>query len=1407
MSADEAGEAINSLLKEIDDEMENTVNSDFVPLPAVGEENQIEKWKLPLQDIGDETMEMIVSHNTMSNINLSVEEEKQNTDQGTDNHDNQTKPLVPSRKSVVFREGINLHEYSGATHDEAEESDMQVMQPETLWKKSSFISDPSSHIVPESSLINTTDSEPEEEECKEIEFTTQDLQEHTVTDLDKKLSHILDSKRNMHKLRQMAEEVDILARTPEAEGTLGTLNFILQPTQPLLPDLSNYSEESRLIQFEANENFTDDNDEQETEEDAHAEYINEILNSPSKIPLTNTIAINNFNRNKNDENPQTRQSSGSSCCDSVADLTTTINNDRYKLLEYSSEIPSELCSKTQVSKESCLSPAMTNHPNTSRVFSVATTVDGYKSAKETLSRPASVSSNSKSHDFHLDNSSAGSVEDLGISFGLEKDEETIIDISQHLRGCEQSEQENSKDQTATTQSQKILPDLPQLPSNLLPELSLNYGDIDHSTTNSEGQYWSEPEEDRTEFTGLHEVISPEALSEKQKTSPLAVEVDTKPVLAHISGQHNNFDEEVAVTSGEAQAKLTDEAITDMNQKEGVFMNSSAAKDHNLATNSLIEKSASSKSKRIDEQIDLLPSSLPPISDVGSIFLDDPFGDECETSTESMDLRKPVQPSNYLSIWHIQADDVKSSSPATSSNSQFSQYSVSTATSTSAPGQGERSFKFKPRIVSRSRFYYPDNRASTPDLEEEYIMANLENALDPMRRNTVISRKIQENIKSRRSIYPKTDRGISANTPKNFEGLDEQLHEDSPFVQYEMPVAAEQENCIETTKATKSECRAANLSLDDAAEKLELLPCLPDDGLGEDFVLFLDKLDLDNRSIQYPHQELEGSYNIWDQENELDFQIPDKKKPISLDIINKLLKPADEAEELERQAVNALQLNVSPGILKTPIKEVSIGRGLSLRGYEATVSNDNESEQNSVMLNSFFTAHQPATPSESPIRKTHVESPFKVLKSKNMDKEKEKDDEKEREGHGHSVSLLDRSSNPELSDIQNRKSFVEENAAHVPTKQVQFDNIELKTSPVKNTELPDLGALYLRLNTVINLSIHGRKHHKARYAVEFDNGKNVVQTAWRELSDEKEIKISKEFEVILDRKLENVPKLIVTLKCQYEKPQYEIAEIVEKIPIGKKYMFGKSKFEYKTKYVQRPPKSDDWDYLFAQDGSFGRCEIALDDDFLNLVKFHQKPLSYNLMNEWARKRDHSHVSKKLYELPRLPAFTIGKLCFDTCYLARSSPLERFPKTLVIAQSIIARYKMQQSISKEGYLLQDGGDVQGRIQRRFFKLQGTSMFGYHEITKQAIVVINLLKVVKVVGPGDVPKDTERNLTDLVLFGGCFHLIFDNDEKITLSTESATGDNNEWYTKIKSVVELNKCHQPWVKHLCENSILAEL
>lgn len=159
--------------------------------------------------------------------------------------------------------------------------------------------------------------------------------------------------------------------------------------------------------------------------------------------------------------------------------------------------------------------------------------------------------------------------------------------------------------------------------------------------------------------------------------------------------------------------------------------------------------------------------------------------------------------------------------------------------------------------------------------------------------------------------------------------------------------------------------------------------------------------------------------------------------------------------------------------------------------------------------------------------------------------------------------------------------------------------------------------------------------------------------------------------------------------------------------------------------------------------------------------------------------------------------------EACHLERTSPFEKLPKTLAIAHNIISKYRAQQAITMEGFLLQEGGDVEGSIQRRFFKLQGNHMLGYHEMSRQAKVDINLLKVVDVFGPGDVPKEGERNLTDLVLFSGCFHLVFDNGERIAFSTESAA-EEAEWFNKIKDVVDLNRCHQPWVKYFNQNYLI---
>ena len=159
--------------------------------------------------------------------------------------------------------------------------------------------------------------------------------------------------------------------------------------------------------------------------------------------------------------------------------------------------------------------------------------------------------------------------------------------------------------------------------------------------------------------------------------------------------------------------------------------------------------------------------------------------------------------------------------------------------------------------------------------------------------------------------------------------------------------------------------------------------------------------------------------------------------------------------------------------------------------------------------------------------------------------------------------------------------------------------------------------------------------------------------------------------------------------------------------------------------------------------------------------------------------------------------MASLDVEACFLERTSALEQFPKQFSLVDKIVSKYKQQQSIYKEGYLLQDGGDLKGKIENRFFILRGSQLSGYHEVSRKAKIDINLLKVTKVLRNEDIQTDDggQRNFTDWVLFNECFQLIFDDGERITFNAECSDEVKNAWYCKLKEVVELNVFHQPWV------------
>lgn len=1345
-----ADETMDSLLKEIDDEMENTISTENKSsTDRSGESQKTRSWSIPLQDIGDETMDMIVSHNTISNIMV------RNEDQGDEHGEAGTvEPLAPSRKSVVFSEGVNFHEYQDVSDQGEDEQDSNELT--TSWKKSSFVAAKPVEVNQSLIVEAHTDSEDEKDHEQPV-ITTHDLLQHTVTDLDEKLSHMLDKKRNVQRLKLMTEELEEKELESQEKEKASPIKFTLQPTKPLIPSIGNSIEETSLIHFQSMENLAGADDEIE-DDDSCSEYMNEVQHSPSKIPLVNTVNINKFSITNQGREPQTRMSSGSSCCDSISDLKTTIQHDSYRLLDdkVSGNGDDSDCKFYDDGKPLENEVMVTSHPNTSRIFSVATSGEGYKSAKETVRSPDSVYSNQEMESPPTVKLLEAPVNDLHIKAELMGDEDTTQD----------EEQGSHKDDDIISDSGSVIersmhkgqypPEIPQLPVLT----------SSHSASKEISLEADSEEDNQSEigFTDLHDVAS--SVKDVDQEKPEKVEISSVDKSEKSIEIPRSHDSAQTVTSKSLQTNV--EGLNPLSSQEDFVTTTSRSSSIAEHANETAGANISSGGKESKNERKF--SILPPFAPVGSIFLDDPFVDDFETSGESIDLTKSVKPSNYLSIWHMQEEDIRATSPAISSNSQFSRCTDSTNTSASVNSNLEHNFKFKPRVISRSKYYYPESRQASCDVEDSYVISNFETALDPLRRNTIISRRIQENIKSRRKLYP----SMKEVDENDAESLDDKEIVTGP---------AEEHTVVDDVAEERNEEIEKQPDHDFSAFQLDLLPCLPDAKLKDEFMSYLEAVSHDNRSI-LNHSEIEtGKYNVWDHQSEFEVPTGDVKKTISMDVINKLLEEENHTPEPVAEESVSLQPPVNLAILKTPVKEVSVGRGLSLKGYDALVSTDVGSERHSAL----FVSPSHDEDGQSPVKKTHVDSPFKVKHKKPAQHDSEKPDTDFK-------GLAIQSFEPE----EKQKVVLPESVHAIESDEQK----SLSNEEQVDQSLPDRGNLYLRLNNVANILIHGITHHKAQFAIEFDNGKDVVQTAWDTLANDKKWEINQEFEVILDNDLDKIPKLIITLKCRYESPKNELKEIVERVPVGRKFPFGKSKYQYQKRFVQTAPKKDEWDYLFARDGSFGRCEIPINKDFLKEIKFQSKPLSFTLINEWARKSD-SNSTKKIHELPRRPPYAIGTLNIEACHLERTSPFEKLPKTLAIAHNIISKYRAQQAITKEGFLLQEGGDVEGSIQRRFFKLQGNNMLGYHEMSRQAKVDINLLKVVNVFGPGDVPKEGERNLTDLVLFSGCFHLVFDNGERIAFSTESAE-EEAEWFNKIKDVVDLNRCHQPWVKYFNQNYLI---
>ncbi|SCV02484.1 LAME_0H01574g1_1 [Lachancea meyersii CBS 8951] len=1310
----------------------------------------IAKRQLPLHEIGDETMDKIVSYNTRSNSNLSS-----STSGEGDDCDLTEQPLSSSqnRKSVMFSDKFELHEYSSIEISAVNNQPNDTGKTNVAWDHSSL---PKANPTATAAFSSKRDSQQDDQDDsssngseRSLLLTEEELKSNSVTNLYDKLDLVLGNKPgspNVPKLKEMINHVDQLAFDSSKDRTMDTQP--LRITFESTPPLNGNSAQHQLLEYEIQS------------QDSDEEVFPQVQHSPSKIPTTNTIRINRLANSESEGiSGPSRVSSGSSMDESVTDLETTMRQDKFNFLRTS--IPHTASGAPPVVSEFHMSNRSLElreaSCNDSRVFSMATTADEFQSARESTS---SSWSTDESQGFQA-------IEDLQISQGLVREEETLKNINEittldEYRRKDLSDSIYSKGLRLPTPLSDIFnEDLVKSPSSSTVNVSAlqeaNYNQSTGNDTFDDKQVGNQS-------------IGSEIIDEKQANIP-----DSNYNEAN---DKENDNSELAV-GGEPEecAQGPNDVTKNDEETESISVDDKSEAIEEIHT----EEKVALNEEQVTE--DLLKETRIISNNLGNLFDDDAvFADIGDTSQDSVDITYALKPT-YLSIWHSQEGSIKTS-PTISSNSQFSHQSNTTGESSNSV---QSNFKLKPRIVSRSKIYYPrtrkrqDSKTLLPFSSQD----NSSNALDPrrsqwlqrVRPNTFSQESHQKQVPSIARIalaYDETEakkhrdsEGESQTAvPEREENLDCELAMSNDVAEHSMTGIG--------NSRKSSQVFDTSLEIPKAlGEGLDLL---------EDFDDLLKTLSSDNMSFKGPTGQRKGNpvvYHIWGEDNyqnaaELSFGEDDidartTEKVLNDKILTKLLSFDSKAEQEEPEQSKKIGL----GILKTADSDVAVYQCDSFKGFEVVRSASTES----------FEQFQ-GTQSPSPVKSTHVESPFKAVRAKKLDC-----------AWGESMEAaapLKMDLEPEMLQT-----------ALEPTRRSSIKSAGIFEKS-DGHEVRDYGKLYILVKSIKNLTLDDIARHKAEIAIEFDNGINVVQTPWTHL-DKDSLELNEEYELVMKNITPTVSAQI-TLKCRYQKPSSRLVEVVERIPIKKKFPFGKPKYTLQKKFVQQKIDVDNWDYTFAQDGSFARCKLPLDKETLEQYSFRRKDFSFPLYNEWGREHSEVDPKKDVHTLPRKSAYQIGELNLEMCFLSRTSDLEKFPKTLKLAQGVVDKFAEQQKISFEGFLWQEGGDVDGLLRKRWFVLKGTQLIAHHEITRKPQALINLLKVVSVVGEGQLTEEAAkkvRNFTDMVLFSECFKLIFENGEIINLDAESTELKAN-WTNLITRVVELNKFHQPWVKHVLNNKLL---
>lgn len=359
--------------------------------------------------------------------------------------------------------------------------------------------------------------------------------------------------------------------------------------------------------------------------------------------------------------------------------------------------------------------------------------------------------------------------------------------------------------------------------------------------------------------------------------------------------------------------------------------------------------------------------------------------------------------------------------------------------------------------------------------------------------------------------------------------------------------------------------------------------------------------------------------------------------------------------------------------------------------------------------------------------------------------------------------------------------------------------EVTTEPLISQEdstPTERGRLFLRVVGLKNLQLPNLNDHKSEFSITLDNGVHCIKTPNYRM-DSSNILVGKEFELTVGDSLE----FILTLKAAYEKPKGGYREVTEQRVVKSKNrlsrMFGSREIVTTTKVV--PTEANDaWKDKFAQDGSFARCYVDL-DQYESGVTGTARCFDLTCFNEWETYMN-GGVEKK-----RKP-YKIGQLEVKMMFIPRRQEQEVLPTSIKAAYESVGELQQEVRFTHEGYMYQEGGDCEV-WKKRFFKLHGTSLIAHSEYTHKTRAKINLSKIVDVIYVDKENLNNSsinyRNFSDVLLMEHSFKVKFANGELIDFGAPNKE-EKLLWISIFEKIIYRNRFRrQPWVKLMLEQNI----